>query len=464
MIKTLKPILISGKEVYPLIEGGKGINASNGFSAGAWAKENCVGTFSGVTPDIYDSFGNAIKEKFLKISRKDRHAEMIEQAINGCVAQAEIAHEKSNGNGRIHINMLWEVGGAQEILQGMLERTKGLIHGVTCGAGLPYKLGEMASSFGVYYYPIVSSARAFQVLWKRAYSTCAEYLGGVVYEDPWLAGGHNGLSNAEDPNQPQTPYQRLVELRKFLTSINLKDLPIILAGGVWSLKDWQDYIDNPEIGNIAFQFGTRPMITKESPVSQAWQSVMRTVKKGDVILQKFSPTGFFSSAIKNTFLENLMRRKDGEIAFSKIESAEFSQPLDINANKTLFINPEDMSKAKRQLDAGYTEIKETPDNTVVFLTTNEWKEMQEDRKNCIGCLSQCQFSSWSQADGNTGKTPDPRSYCIHKTLYEIGHGGSVKDHLLFAGHQVYQFATDPLYRDNHLPSVKELIEKIKSGE
>lgn len=58
---------------------------------------------------------------------------------------------------------------------------------------------------------------------------------------------------------------------------------------------------------------------------------------------------------------------------------------------------------------------------------------------------------------------DPRSYCIHKTLYDVSHNGSIKDNLLFAGHQVYRFATDPLYR-NGVPSVKELIEKIKKGE
>lgn len=56
--------MISGKEVLPLIEGGKGINASDGRSSGAWAHENCVGTFSGVSPDFYDSKGNVIIEKF----------------------------------------------------------------------------------------------------------------------------------------------------------------------------------------------------------------------------------------------------------------------------------------------------------------------------------------------------------------------------------------------------------------
>ena len=48
----------------------------------------------------------------------------------------------------------------------------------------------------------MSSARAFRALWKRAYHKFRDWLGGVVYEDPWLAGGHNGLSNSEDPQQP----------------------------------------------------------------------------------------------------------------------------------------------------------------------------------------------------------------------------------------------------------------------
>ena len=462
-MKTLNPIMISGKEVLPLIEGGKGINASDGRSSGAWAHENCVGTFSGVSPDYYDEKGNVIFERYFKKDRPSRHEEMVEQSIKGCLAQAEVAHEVSGGRGRVHINMLWELAGSQQILNGVLEKARGLIHGVTCGAGLPYNLGEIASKFGVYYYPIVSSARAFHVLWKRAYNRFVEYLGGVVYEDPWLAGGHNGLSNAEDPNQPQTPYMRLVELRRLMNSLGLNEKPIILAGGIWSLDDWQDYIDNPEIGKLAFQFGTRPMITKESPISDAWKKLMLQVKKGDVILQKFSPTGFFSSAIKNTFLSRLMERKQGEVPFSAESTEEFSQPLNLSETKIIFIKPADAEKALNQIKAGYTEIKETPDNTVVFLTPDEWVQMKEDRKNCVGCLSQCQFSSWSQAKGSTGRLPDPRSYCIHKTLYEVGHNGSIVDNLLFAGHQVYRFATDPLYR-NGIPSVKELIERIKSGK
>ena len=443
---NLEPIMLSGKEVFPLIEGGKGINASDGRSCGAWAHENCVGTFSGVSPDFYDDKGNVIIETFLKKLRPERHEEMVEYAIRGGVAQAQVAHEVSAGNGRIHMNMLWELADSERIITGVLEKAKGLINGITCGAGLPYRLGEIASKFGVYYYPIVSSARAFQVLWKRAYANFKDYLGGVVYEDPWLAGGHNGLSNAEDPAQPQSPYMRLVELRKTLRALNLDNIPIIIAGGVWSLEDWKDYINNPDIGKIAFQFGTRPMITKESPISDAWKKLMLQVKKGDVILQKFSPTGFFSSAIKNTFLEKLIDRKDGEIAFKLEADSDYCQELKVNTNKTVYIKAEDLEKANRQINAGLSVIQETPDSTVVFMTPEDWKKMKTDRAECVGCLSQCQFSTWSKATGTTGKLPDPRSYCIHKTLYDVGHNGSIVDNLLFAGHQVYRFATDPLYR------------------
>ena len=59
------------------------------------------------------------------------------------IKQAQIAHETSGGRGRLNVNILWEMGGAQRVLEGILEKTKGLVHGVTCGAGMPFKLGRL---------------------------------------------------------------------------------------------------------------------------------------------------------------------------------------------------------------------------------------------------------------------------------------------------------------------------------
>ena len=60
MLKGLHPLVISGKEVLPVVEGGKGISVSNGESSGAWAAAGGVGTFSGVNADYTDDKGNIV--------------------------------------------------------------------------------------------------------------------------------------------------------------------------------------------------------------------------------------------------------------------------------------------------------------------------------------------------------------------------------------------------------------------
>src|SRR6185312_2721245 len=227
---ALKPLVISGREVLPLVEGGKGISISNGESSGAWAAASGVGTFSGVNADSPDAEGRRIPQIYRGRTRAERHEELVAYAIAGGIHQARVAHERSNGQGRIHMNVLWEMAAAERVLHGVLEGAKGLIHGVTCGAGMPYRIAEIAARYGVYYYPIVSSARAFRALWKRAYHKFRDWLGGVVYEDPWLAGGHNGLSNVEDPDNPEPAYPRVRELRRFMrTECGLSETPIFMA-------------------------------------------------------------------------------------------------------------------------------------------------------------------------------------------------------------------------------------------
>jgi nitronate monooxygenase len=296
-MKAVNEIRMGGVDVLPLIEGGKGIGVSNGISSGHWAETGGTGTFSAVNADYYDEDGNPIPQVYNGRTRRERHDELIQFGIQGGIAQAKRAWELSGGKGRIHANILWEMGGAERVITGVLEGAKGLIHGLTCGAGMPYRLSEIAAKFGVYYYPIVSSSRAFNALWKRAYSKAASLLGGVVYEDPWLAGGHNGLSNGEDPEKPEDPFPRVLALRKMMRTFGLDQVPIIMAGGVWWLEEWQDWIDNPDLGPIAFQFGTRPLLTQESPISDAWKRRLLTLNEGDVFLNRFSPTGFYSSAV-----------------------------------------------------------------------------------------------------------------------------------------------------------------------
>lgn len=463
-MKALNPILIGTKEYLPLIEGGKGISVSTGKTTGAWAAAGGIGTFSAVNADSYDETGNLIPQVYHGKTRMERHHELIKMAVKGGIEQAKIAYDMAKGRGRIHMNVLWEMGGCEKILYGVLDKVHDLVEGVTCGAGMPYKVAEICAKYKSHYLPIVSSARAFRALWKRSYHKVPEWLGAVVYEDPWLAGGHNGLSNSENPEEPQSPYERVKQLRSLMRDLGLGMVPIIMAGGVWCLSEWQDWIDNPELGPIAFQFGTRPLLTQESPLSDAWKKKLVTLKKGDVFLNQFSPTGFYSSAVRNEFLQDLIDRSNRQVAYSKVPTDTMTAEYLMGPRKrAVYTTPQDRQNIGTWEQAGFTDPMRTPDDTLVFVTPEQAHLIHKDQVDCMGCLSACGFSNWSEKDGTTGRKADPRSFCIQKSLQDISHGGSIDHNLMFAGHQAYRFADDPLYADGHIPTVAELVETIQSG-
>jgi NAD(P)H-dependent flavin oxidoreductase YrpB (nitropropane dioxygenase family) len=465
-MNPVKPLIISGKEVWPLVEGGKGVAITNGESSGAWAAMGGVGTFSGVNADSFDENGDIVPIIYHGKTRRERHEELVVYGIKGAIAQARMAHEIRGGEGRIHMNILWEMGGAERVLKGVLEGARGLVHGVTCGAGMPYRIAEICAQFEVHYYPIVSSARAFRALWKRAYHKFSDWLGGVVYEDPWRAGGHNGLSNVEDPNCPQDPMPRVIELRALMKEYGLAETPIIMAGGVWNLREWDDWIDNPDTGPVAFQFGTRPLLTKESPISDEWKAKLLDLREGDVFLNKFSPTGFYSSAVDNTFLGELKERADHQVAYTVTEVGEHKAAFPVGARgREVYLTVADKVRAESWVADGFTEPLRTPDSTLIFVTPNRARHIRRDQIECMGCLSACHFSNWSQNEaGTTGRKADPRSFCIQKTLQDIAHGGEVDSQLMFAGHNAFRFHDDPFYANGFIPTVEELVDRILTGD
>jgi nitronate monooxygenase len=461
----LKPVILSGKEVLPIVEGGKGVGASNGWSAGAFAAAGAVGTFSGVNQLEYDENGKPIPIVYHGKTRQARHEELVQMGIRAGIEHAKKAYEISGGKGRIHVNVLWEMGGCERVLEGMLEGAKGMIHGVTCGAGMPYRLSEIAAKYNIHYHPIISSMRAFRALWKRAYSKYANLLGSVVYEDPWLAGGHNGLSNSEDPERPEDPYPRVVELRRFMNEVGLHHVPIIMAGGAWHLKDWEHWLDNPDIGPVAFQFGTRPLLTRESPIPEEWKQKLLTLKEGDVFLNQFSPTGFYSSAVNNAFIQELRARNERQVPFSTEPEGYRTEPFPFGPRKRPhYLTSEDLERANQWQALGFTEAMKTPDDTLMFVTPEKANEIVVDQIECMGCLSHCRFSNWKDHDDfTTGKKADPRSFCIQKTLQDIVRGGPIDHNLMFSGHNAYKFAQDPYYSNGFVPTVGELVQRIMTG-
>ena len=289
----------------------------------------------------------------------------------------------------------------------------------------------------------------------------------MVYEDPWLAGGHNGLSNAEDPLKPQDPYPRVKELRDVMRKEGIADtVPIVMAGGVWYLRDWNDWIDNEELGQIIFQLGTRPLLTVESPIPETWKSRLTSIKRGDVLLHKFSPTGFYSSAVKNPLINGMVARSERQIAYSSDHAGEHQHQLDVGVKgKNFWVTQADLMRAREWDMLGYTMALKTPDNTVVFENPETAAVIRKDQADCMGCLSHCAFLSWKDHDNfSTGYLADPRSFCIQKALQGIAHGEDPDENLMFAGHAAYNFSEDPFYSNGFVPTVEQLMARLLSGD
>ena len=170
--------------------------------------------------------------------------------------------------------------------------------------------------------------------------------------------------------------------------------------------------------------------------------------------------------MRNRFLNELQQRSDRQVAYSIEPVGDHLAALAVGARKRLvYLTPHDRERALIWVNQGFTEALRTPDSTLIFVEPKKALEIRTDQINCMGCLSACQFSNWAQnEEGSTGKKADPRSFCIQKTLQAIRHSDDVEFQLMFAGHNAYRFASDPFYANGFIPTVRELIDRLKIGD
>ena len=73
---SLEPLTISGREVLPIVEGGKGVYVSNGERSGEWEAAGGVGTLSGVKADYLDEKGQVVRQIYRGKTRRERNEEL----------------------------------------------------------------------------------------------------------------------------------------------------------------------------------------------------------------------------------------------------------------------------------------------------------------------------------------------------------------------------------------------------
>lgn len=268
----------------PIVQGGMGVGISLSGLASAVAEAGGVGVIAA------NGIG-LLERDYYKDGR----------AANLRAFRREIREARRRTDGVIGVNIMVAVNDFHELLDVAIEEKVDL---VIMGAGLPIKgipVDKMREA-GVKAVPIVSSARAVQMIfrmWKKIYNDVPD---AVVFEGP-KAGGHLGFSEEQldDPDhQMEAVVPQIVEALKPFEEEAGRAVPVIAAGGVFTGEDIHNAL---ALGAAGVQMGTRFVATQECDADDAFKQAYVDCTTEQIGIIK-SPVGMPGRAIRNSFIED----------------------------------------------------------------------------------------------------------------------------------------------------------------
>lgn len=287
---TLDPLYIGDlKAPIPIIQGGMGIGVSRSGLAAAVANCGGVGVISGVHIGFDEpDFESNPKEANIRALRKH-----IRRA------------KELSPNGVIGLNLLAVIADYDEYVAVAVEEKIDLL---ISGAGLPLHLPKLVEGSATKIAPIVSSAKAAQLIaktWDKKYGRIPDL---VILEGP-LAGGHLGFSPEQleelEKFELKTLLSEVLDALKPFEEKYEKSIPVVGAGGIFSGEDIRACI---EAGAAGVQMATRFVATVECDADPNFKLAYVHAKEEDLQLVK-SPVGLPGRALRNAFVRQLADEK-----------------------------------------------------------------------------------------------------------------------------------------------------------
>ena len=281
--KTIPSLKIGDLEINPpIIQGGMGVRVSGSSLASAVANEGCAGVIASVG---LGAFEDASMSEFVD--------------LNNNALRAEIRKARSLSKGIIGVNVMTVLSNYEELVKICVEEKVDMI---ISGAGLPLDLPKQTAGSGIKLVPIVSSARAFNIIyrkWKQNYNKVPD---AVVLEGP-MAGGHLGFDFDDIVNE-RTPAleQLIIELVDYVDALE-ETIPVIAAGGIFDGYDIAKFLT---LGASGVQMATRFVCTTECDVHDDFKQAYITAKKEDITIIH-SPVGLPGRVILNEFTERVTK-------------------------------------------------------------------------------------------------------------------------------------------------------------
>ncbi len=282
-IKVVPTLKIGDLEINPpIIQGGMGVRVSGSGLASAVANEGCAGIIASVG---LGPFEDTTASKFVE--------------VNNLALRSEIRRARSLSTGIIGVNVMVVLSNYEELVKVCVEEKVDLI---ISGSGLPLDLPKLTMGSGIKLIPIVSSARALNIIyrkWKQNYNRVPD---AVIVEGP-MAGGHLGFS-FEDIIQDKTPtLEQLVQDVVNLENTFEETIPVIAAGGIFDGADIARFL---KLGASGVQMATRFVCTNECDVHDDFKQAYITSKKEDITIVH-SPVGLPGRVILNEFTQRVTR-------------------------------------------------------------------------------------------------------------------------------------------------------------
>ena len=279
-IPTLK---IGDLEINPpIIQGGMGVRVSGSGLSSAVANEGCAGIIASVG---LGAFEDASASKFVE--------------LNNSALRSEIRRARSLSKGVIGVNVMVVLSNYEELIKVCVEEKVDMI---ISGSGLPLDLPKQTAGSNIKLIPIVSSARALNIIyrkWKQNYNKVPD---AVIVEGP-MAGGHLGFSFDDIVNEKAVPLEQLVkEVVDFVSTVE-ESIPVIAAGGIFDGNDIARFL---RLGASGVQMATRFVCTTECDVHDDFKQAYITSKKEDITVIH-SPVGLPGRVILNEFTKRVTR-------------------------------------------------------------------------------------------------------------------------------------------------------------
>ena len=296
----LAPLVLAGRQLLPIVQGGMGIGVSAHRLAGAVAALGGVGTISSVDlrrhhPDLMARTTGIGLGAAAKAAINVANLEALAREI-------ALAAQAAQGRGLLAINVMRAVGEYAPSVKRALECGIGA---VVVGAGLPLDLPDLAADHPkALLVPILSDARGVQLVVKK-WERKKRLPDAIVIEHPRLAGGHLGAAKLEDLRDARFEFENVLpQVRAFLQSAGYeRDIPLIAAGGIRSRADIARV---QSLGAAAAQIGTPFAVTTEGDAHAEFKRVLAEASDDDLV-EFISVAGLPARAVRTPWLTNYLR-------------------------------------------------------------------------------------------------------------------------------------------------------------